>query len=250
MLYLVTDAVIGRSLDRYGEYCQGEVDLFAQVVRAGDVAVDVGAHIGAHTVPLAHAVTSRGAVVAFEPQRILFQCLCANVALNGLDNVRTRHAAVGRRPGRVRVPQIDYAAGGNFGGLGLTNRQGGEQVELTTLDSLGLTACNFVKIDVEGMESQVIDGAGALIGRFRPVLYVENNRQAESPELIRRLLDLDYALYWHFAWLYNRDNHFAEAENVFGDTMTANMLCLPKESPRLVSGLREVTGPDDFWRRD
>ena len=50
--YLLHDAYIGRSLDVYGEYSEGELELFRQLLRPGDVAVDVGANIGALTVGL------------------------------------------------------------------------------------------------------------------------------------------------------------------------------------------------------
>ena len=69
LMYLLNDAYIGRSLDVYGEYSEGEIDLFRQLLRPGDVAIDVGANIGALTVPMARLVQPGGAVVAFEPQR-------------------------------------------------------------------------------------------------------------------------------------------------------------------------------------
>ena len=67
MLYNVNDVYIGRSLDQYGEYCEGEVELFRQVIREGDVVFDAGANIGAHTVFFARATGPRGIVFAFEP---------------------------------------------------------------------------------------------------------------------------------------------------------------------------------------
>src|SRR5215204_3016879 len=78
MMYNVNDQYIGRSLDLYGEYSEGEVDLFRQVLRPGDLALDVGANIGVHTVPMARLVGERGAVFAFEAQRTAYQTLCGN----------------------------------------------------------------------------------------------------------------------------------------------------------------------------
>src|SRR5882672_1609267 len=71
-MYLPNDAYIGRSLDVYGEYCEGESEIFRQLLRPGDVALDVGANIGALTVGMARTVQSAGAVVAFEPQRAIY----------------------------------------------------------------------------------------------------------------------------------------------------------------------------------
>jgi hypothetical protein len=75
MMYLRQDIYVGRSFAEYGEYSEGEVDLFRQCLRPGDVALDIGANFGSHTIPLAQLVGPGGAVYAFEPQRILFQIL-------------------------------------------------------------------------------------------------------------------------------------------------------------------------------
>src|SRR3954467_11045049 len=84
MLYNVNDMYVGRSLDLYGEFSQGEVELFAKIVRSGDVVLDVGANIGAHTLFFAQSTAPLGGVIAFEPQRLVFQTLCANMAINSI----------------------------------------------------------------------------------------------------------------------------------------------------------------------
>jgi hypothetical protein len=76
LMYLLNDAYIGRSLDVYGEYSEGEVDLFRQLLRPGDVTVDEGPNIGALTVAMAQLVQPGGAIVAFEPQRAIFDIVC------------------------------------------------------------------------------------------------------------------------------------------------------------------------------
>src|SRR5262249_40563429 len=144
------------------------------------------------TVFLARLVGAHGAIWAFEPQRVVFQLLCANVALNALSNVRTQQAAVGKAPGTITVPIINYAEADNFGGLSLGNWSSGEEVPLVTIDSLNLPVCHVIKIDVEGMEGETIAGAEQTIRRFRPVLYVENDRLESSAALIRQILALDY----------------------------------------------------------
>jgi FkbM family methyltransferase len=248
MAYLTTDMYIGQSLDRYGEFSEGEIELFRQVVRPGQTVLEIGANLGAHTVFLAKTVGSQGVVHAFEPQRVVFQVLCANVALNGLGNVFAHQAAVGRAPGTITVPRLDYAARQNFGGLSLGTWQSGETVPLITVDSLDLLACNVMKIDVEGMEGDVIAGAERTIRRFRPVLYLENDREDKSAALIAQLLALDYRLYWHLPPLFNPQNYFGVAENIFGGIVSANMLGLPRSAQQDIRGLREVAGPQDRWQ--
>src|ERR1700691_5553987 len=122
MAYNANDTFVGRSIDCYGEYSRDETLLFAQLVTAGSLVVDVGANIGAHTLFLAQAVGPRGAVVAIEPQRMVYQLLCANMALNEVSNVRAIHAGAGRAPGRAFVPVMDYARPENFGGVALVDK--------------------------------------------------------------------------------------------------------------------------------
>ena len=82
-----------------------------------DCVLDVGANIGTHTVALAAHVTAAGAVYAMEPQRLTFQLLCANIALNALTNVVCLNVAVGETAGTTRIPTLDPLIENNFGGL-------------------------------------------------------------------------------------------------------------------------------------
>ena len=249
MAYFATDEYIGRSLDRYGEFSEGEVELFRQLVKPGHVVVEIGANIGTHTVFLARATQPKGAVIAFEPQRALFHILCANIALNALGNVHTYMAAAGRSPGRITVPTVDYGTQGNFGGVALGGEAEGNAVQVVPLDSLNLPACHLLKIDVEGMEGEAIAGAEATIRRFRPPLYVENDRREKSAALIAQLFALDYRLFWHLPRLFNPDNFLGERENLFGRIVSVNMLCLPTESAKEMRNFREITSPDADWRK-
>jgi FkbM family methyltransferase len=247
MMFFANDTHIGRSLDVYGESSEPEIELFRQYLRPGMVAVDVGANIGTHTVCFAQAVGPSGRVFAFEPQRVLHQILCGNLALNGCRTVVAEHKALGARAGSVLVPWLDYAREGNFGGLELGAWTDGEPVPVLTLDSYELKACHLIKVDVEGMERDVLEGASATIARHQPVLYVENNKPERSRALIQWLLVNHYRPYWHLPPMFNPKNHFGESENVFGITISANMLCVPKSRPGRVEGLREITSPDDRW---
>jgi len=245
MMFLANDTHIGRSLDMYGELSEPEIELFRQYLRSGMVAVDVGANIGTHAVCFGRAVGASGRVFAFEPQRALHQILCGNLALNGCRTVVAEHKALGARPGSVLVPWLDYAREANFGGLELGSWTDGETVPLVTLDSYELTACHLIKVDVEGMERDVLEGASATIARHQPVLYVENNKPERSEALIRWLLVNHYRPYWHLPPMFNPKNYFGETKNVFGITISANMLCVPNSRPGRVEGLREITSPAD-----
>ncbi len=246
MLYLTQDRYIGQSLDTYGEFSQGEMDLLGQVIGPGQIVLDIGANIGTHTVLFAQKVGPTGTVFAFEPQRVLFQILCGNVALGSLTNVHTRQAAVGSQAGTVSVPTLNYAGASNFGGVSLEGQTQGENVSLLTVDQLGLSACHLIKIDVEGMESDVLAGAEQTMRRHRPIVYVENDREAKSAALIERLFALDYRLYWHLPPLFNPNNHLGESKNLFPGIISANMLGIHRSASQDIP-LREILSPGDRW---
>ena len=246
MLYPLKDAYVGRSFDLYGEFSEGEVGLFRQLVQPGSVVLDIGANIGAHTVYFASAVGPSGGVVAYEPQRMIHQMLCANLALNGVTNVRALLAGAGRERGIANVPLLDYTAANNFGGISLEMGGPSEPVDIIPVDALGLARCELIKIDVEGMEGEVLTGATSTIARFRPVLYVENDRREKSASLIDQLLSLEYELFWHLPSLFNPGNFFGHSENVFGRIVSINILGVPREAKRDVTGFRAVAGPQDW----
>lgn len=139
--------------------------------------VDAGANIGLLSIPIAGSIKSRGGIVhAFEAQRMMFYALCGAAALNDLDNLHAHHAGVGAAPGRVLVATLDYSQPQDFGMLSLTEQLDGrpsENVPLIALDALNFPRLDFLKVDVEGMEIDVLKGAHALIARERPWCWIE-----------------------------------------------------------------------------
>ena len=248
MLYNKHDIFVGGSLRKYGEFSIDEQTLFAQIVQPGSVVVEVGANIGSHTIPLSRLVGRDGQVHAFEPQRIVFQTLCANLALNHCANVFASQAGVGAASGSILVPAIDPRTRFNFGGLSLADARGGEPVPLVTIDSLDLPICHLLKVDVEGMECEVLAGAGKTIDLYRPVMFVENDREERSEELLTRVRDLGYRAYWHMAPLFNPANFAGESEDIFPAIASLNVLCVPDELNLPATGLRRVASPKDWWQ--
>jgi hypothetical protein len=123
----------------------------------------------------------------------------------------------------------------------------GDDVAVVTVDSLCLPRCALLKVDVEGMELAVVDGARDTIARCRPLLYLENDRAEKSPALIGLILDLGYRLWWHVTPLYNPDNFLKNPSNQFGGTVSINLLCQPAEAARPVDAMREIKSPADTW---
>ena len=176
---------------------------------------------------LANKVGAEGFVYAFEPQRLLFQTLCANLALNSIQNVDCRQLGAGYSQRIIKVPLLDPTKENNFGGLNIEGHSEGEKVAICRLDDIGLTRCAFIKIDVEGMEPEVLQGAMNTIVECRPVLYLELE-QDENIEFLQVLLEeLKYKADTHTPPLYSEDY---EGENVFGETTSKNVLAIPGES--------------------
>jgi FkbM family methyltransferase len=247
MIYYASDAFVGRSLDLYGEYSEFETELFRQVMSPGAIVVDAGANFGAFTLYFANAVGPMGRVYAFEPQRSLFHILCGNLALNGLANVTAVHAALGGQSGTTLVPAVDYATDGNFGGIALATGAAGERVDVRTIDGLRLPHCRLLKIDVEGMEIEVLAGASETLARCQPFLYVENDRPAKSAELIQWLLDRGYRLFWHLPRMFNADNYFGNPNNIFPGLVSINMFCIPGSLDLKMTGFHQILSPQDDW---
>lgn len=227
LMFYDNDLYIGRSLNTHGVYSEQEILLWQQIIKPGWTVVEVGANIGVHTVWLSKAVGSNGLVVAIEPQMQLYHMLCGNLALNEITNTVTVLAAIGKTHGTITVPSISYGKQGNFGGVSLGGSEGAT-VPVLPLDALRKDP-EFIKIDVEGMEADVLRGARETIERCKPILYVENDRKEKSDELIEIIRDLGYVMYWHHP-LINRE--------LFGNTVSLNMLCVQPGAS--VVGLKEV----------
>src|SRR5262249_49779677 len=95
---------------------------------------------------------------------------------------------------------------------------------------LGLAACRLIKIDVEGMEREVLAGAAETIRRCRPFLYVEDERRDRSEALGAFLHELGYVLHLHQPPYFNPDNFAGRRANVFGDPVSGTLFGRPRES--------------------
>lgn len=224
--YFDTDPFIGRAIETYGEREELEVELLTSLVKEGDVVVDVGAHIGTDVIPLAKEVGPHGQVFAFEPQAPVCAILSKNAEQNHLDNVQTFNVALGSGTGTASLPPINYEEVRNFGGIALEQ---GDEVPVASLDQfITLTRCDLMKIDVEGMERQVLEGARETIARCRPVIYVENDREDKSAALIQMIKSLGYEMWWHTPPLFNQRNWKGERRDDFPNIVSINMLCVPE----------------------
>ena len=248
MLVNRNDVYIGQALMRYGEYGEIEMQFLSHWIDRPGVVVEVGANIGSHTVALARRAAACGAaLVAFEPQPFVFQNLCANLALNGLNNVRAWPLACGSEPGSVWFSVPDYRQAGNFGGVSMHTEAPAEvtsdriSVPCVRLDDMvDHQNVGLIKLDVEGFELLALQGATQILQRSRPVLYLENDRVDRSRALIEWLWAQEYQLWWHICPLFNPGNFRAVHENVYGNVASFNMVALPRESGLVAPGCAQV----------
>lgn len=235
MLCDAEDTYIGKALWTLGHYSGDEMVLMCHLIEPAWVVVEAGAHIGTMTVPMARKCA---VLLAFEPQRLVFQMLCANLALNGILNVRAFEQALGETDGECLVPAPTEGAR-NTGGVTLKGVAEGDPVVRRAIDSLCLPRLDLLKADVEGMELEVLRGARKTIAACRPVLYLES--AADHEPLFAELEALGYEAYWHFPQL-------IVEQREAGSTMvvSTNLLCYPKErTERRVEGLARACSGDE-----
>lgn len=142
-----------------------ERSLLETLARPGMAIVDVGANIGYYALILASLAGPEGRVICLEPDPDNLRELNMNVRNNRLErNVVIKSTAAGDFEGT-----IGFEAGTN----GRVTQNGEVTVQVTKLDSLGLAKCDAIKVDVEGYEGAVLDGARETIEKFRPAIFLE-----------------------------------------------------------------------------
>lgn len=156
-----------------------------QFVTRSKYIVDAGANIGCHTVSYG-LFNPECKIWSFEPQKKLFDILVKNVKQNNIkDRVKIYNAGLGHTEMDVNLVNIESVEdkahmGWNKGGMGIG--KGGEKMKLMTIDSLDLPGLDYMKIDVEGAEGLVIQGAKKTIEKFHPIICFEHNGQRINPE--------------------------------------------------------------------
>jgi FkbM family methyltransferase len=201
-----------------------------RLLPAGAVICDVGANFGYNSLALATFLERNCCVFAFEPNPEIRARLERNITMNHLDGVITvMPCALSDVPGFARM-----TGGKDNSGAAHICRDGETEVEVTTLDSISvkhkLSRLDFVKIDVEGFETNVLRGGEKCLNAFRPVLLVELmaeqlERAGSSPaELVSLLQDYGYTLH------VSRRKRLLPLTELPISSVVINVLCLPATS--------------------
>jgi FkbM family methyltransferase len=186
---------VGHQILEEAAFDPSEIELALQLLElrrchygAGVVAIDCGANVGAHTIEWAIAMTGWGSVIAVEAQERVYYALAGNIAINNCFNAIAMNAAVSSEGGVMNIPAPDYLTASSFGSLELKYRAGAEfigqavdyseanmvPIQKLALDSLKLPRVDLIKIDVEGMELEALEGARETIEQSFPILLVES----------------------------------------------------------------------------
>jgi FkbM family methyltransferase len=166
-------------------------EQFKIYVKPGSTVIDVGGHIGVHTMSLSRLVGDQGKVHVFEPQCKLFVELMMNTYLNNRFNVEFHRLALGERQHVTAMNAIDVENEGNTS-IG----SGGDEVAVVKLDDFHLTGVSLIKIDVEGYEENVINGSLDTIAKNKPVLIIEIWNNVNLHRKIKKIERLGYQPYF------------------------------------------------------
>jgi FkbM family methyltransferase len=181
--------------------------LLGQDLR-GKTVFDIGGYIGIYTLFFAQAVGATGRVVTFEPHPANLRELAVNVRLNNFENVTIVPLGVGRQRAQVELiidplyPSRGFVVGARKPEHMPARKLGKIPITVVSLDHLAhtgqLPSPDFVKIDVEGLELDVLRGMQQIIAACKPQLLIEVHY--EMPELIALLLAQGYSIYVIETW--------------------------------------------------
>ncbi len=220
--FIGKDEYVGKSLFNYGEYNPDETEMIISLagIKNG-LCLDIGANFGV----MAQALEATGfTVIAFEPQPDVYAVLKKNV--RGV----CHNVGLGSEAGIAKMPKILTGSRANYGGMGIgfKSELGTIDVKVATLDSLDLDNVGFMKIDVEGFEEKVLIGGRKTILRDKPIMYIEDDREALSASLRKYIVGLGYSIEEHKPLLYRENNFFGKKKNVWDRVYAShNLICRP-----------------------
>jgi FkbM family methyltransferase len=161
--------------------------------------VDVGSHIGFYAIPLSYYFEK---VIAYEPSRFQVEYLRKNIHLNNLDNIIVKDCAVGAEKGVHTLYVMGRSGGSNtlasdVAALGVPMEK--YLVDVVTLDNENLVDLDVLKIDVEGFELEVLNGAKETINICKPVIICEVwDTDHRRKDVVDFLAELNYSVCFPF----------------------------------------------------
>jgi len=190
----------------YGNWEPAATQAILSHAKRGMCAFDIGAHLGYYSLLLAKCVGPVGRVVSFEPSPVNLRTLQRNILINNLDNVELINLAVFSKSGMIEmsVSPTDTASGD----WSISRRANGDSIQVETISIDQFCEANqvlpdFLKIDVEGAEHDVLMGGRETIGRSKPIMLIELHH-FEGDLAANRVPDLlskwNYRIQWLEKW--------------------------------------------------
>src|ERR1044071_8343119 len=175
------------------------IELFRP--KQGDIVVDVGAHIGRYTLIASKRVGENGKVIAIEAHPGNYEMLNRNIKLNGLTNVTTLNYAVYSKESKIKLflpgGKSNHTIYNTLISSRATNEEKFVEVNANTLDGLLLQGginhaeVNWIKIDVEGAEFEVLKGAHDIMSNSNNITFlIEIHNLEDGKNLYRPIMDL------------------------------------------------------------
>jgi FkbM family methyltransferase len=175
------------------DFDQNVLPFVLPYIKEGDSVIDVGANIGCYAYAFLKKVGDKGKVYCFEPSNESFECLLHNLVT--FPNAILSYKALSNKKSTYTVLRHNDNVGMNF----CEEVKGGEVYSIT-IDSMNLTKCDFIKLDCEGMELDVLLGGQETISKFNPTMFIEINehtlkRKGITPKHIFDFLDANNYIY-------------------------------------------------------
>ena len=196
--------LVGRSMFFAGDLDPKVSWVVDRYVNAGDVALDIGANLGLVTLRLAKRVGPSGSVHAFEPNPAILRYLEATLQRNSTAPVTLHRTALGATASALSLI-VPKANAGAASFISVGRREVDRHIEVLVarlddfIDESKISHVDFIKMDVEGFEAEVLKGAGNTLSKIRPrVILLEENSGIDGPELpeaLKILLDQGYSLF-------------------------------------------------------
>ena len=226
------DNGVERSLHETGTYEKGVLGFMQDYLQPGEVFVDIGANIGLMSIFAAKCIGNTGHVHAFEALPKTAGILQENIDINACTNITIHGFALGAENGTATIyenPQV------NRGGASLVVNDGSEgtQISVKKLDDVypKEAPISMVKIDVEGYEPMVLEGARNTLLRCRPIVIIEVS-SAVSEASIGALNQIRALGDYHFFRLKGTKERKSPLIEIFGDHALPahdNVFCIPVE---------------------
>ena len=208
----INDQFIGKSFINQNYWGLQDIEVISKIIehkckkKSKIIFYDVGANIGSHSIALSNIFKNKIIIRAFEAQSNIYQMFNRSIKINNLNNIKVYHNAVSDKNDEIiRIDLPDYSKYNNFGGLELFKpfqnsdnadmQKSGifEDVKTIKLDIFD-EEVDFIKIDVEGMESLVLKGSNNLIVNHRPILFMELLK-SKLEDVIKFFKDKNYNIH-------------------------------------------------------